>query len=74
MGAAAEEWPSDQGVFTKTERWWRGRPVYVNTEGQLLHHGGTWDIGSKLGKAGLKLHLNALAPIVGVICVTIICW
>ena len=51
-GAAAEKWPSYLGVFTRTERWWRGRPVFVNTQGQLLHHGGGdygWVIGRKLG-------------------------
>ena len=26
-GAAAEEWPECLGVFTRTERWWAGRPV-----------------------------------------------
>ena len=27
------------GVYTRTERWWNGRPVYVNTEGNLLFQG-----------------------------------
>ena len=48
-GPAAKKWPSYQGVFTRTERWWHGRPVYNNTEGRLLYHGGTWDIGVNLG-------------------------
>jgi len=55
-GAAAVKWPSYQGVFTKTQRWWFGRPVYVNTEGRLLHHApgdNGWVIGDKLGKRAL---------------------
>jgi len=55
-GAAAEEWPSYLGVFTRTQRWWRGRPVYTNTRGKLLHHGGGdagWMIGGTLGRRGL---------------------
>ena len=57
MGAAAEKWPEYLGVFTKTQRWWNGRPVYVNTEGELLHHDANeagWQIGDKLGYSVLK--------------------
>ena len=56
-GAAAEKWPSYLGVFTRSERWWRGRPVHTNTEGRLLHHGPTdygWIIGPTLGMYGLR--------------------
>ena len=56
-GAAAEKWPSYTGVFTRTERWWRGRPVYVNKEGRLLYHSATdegWVIGHSLGKIVLR--------------------
>ena len=52
-GAAGEKGPQCLGGFTRTHRWWRGRPVYVNTKGQLLYHGRVddgWKIGSKLGK------------------------
>ena len=51
-GAANEKRPSYQGVFTRTDRWWLGRPVYDNTQGRLLYHGAAadgWVIGSKLG-------------------------
>ena len=51
-GAAAEKWPSMFGVFTRTERWWLGRPVYINSRGRLLHHGALtdgWMIGGELG-------------------------
>ena len=56
-GAAAELWPCDLGVFTKTERWWDGRPVYANTGGRLLHHGAGdagWQIANKLGTNVLR--------------------
>ena len=62
-GAAAEKWPSYLGVFTRTERWWQGRPVYTNTGGRLLHYGayGTdyWVIGDTIGYnalAGSRAH------------------
>ena len=54
-GAAAERFPSYLGVFTRTERWWEGRPVY--TQGRLLHHGPNnhgWVIGDALGKIALS--------------------
>ena len=56
-GAAAEVCPKCLGVFTKTQRWWLGRPVYVNTGGWLLHHGPEdygWLIGDKLLYGGLR--------------------
>ena len=56
-GAAAVKWPSYLGVFTRTQRWWNGMPVYVNTEGRLLHHGNNdsgWMIGDKLGYKALR--------------------
>ena len=56
-GATAETQSSRLGVFTRTQRWWAGRPVYVNTEGELLYHGGFddgWQIGPKFGWSGLR--------------------
>merc|ERR1712227_59065 len=44
-GAAAKKWPESLGVFTRTDRWWRGRPVYTNTEGRLLHQGNVDNLG-----------------------------
>ena len=55
--AQAEEYTSFLGVFTRTDRWWRGKPVYVNKNGQLLYHGVNddgWGIGPKFGNSGLK--------------------
>ena len=56
-GAAAKKWPSYQGLFTRTVRWWAGRPVYTNTEGRFLYHAAGdwgWTIGDTLGKAALR--------------------
>ena len=56
-GAAAEKWPKYLGVFTRTQRWWNGRPVYTNTQGELLHHGNVdagWTIGDTLGWRALS--------------------
>ena len=52
-GAAAEY----QGVFSRTERWWYGRPVYVNTVGMFLYHSARdwgWVIGGPLGYNKLR--------------------
>lgn len=57
IGAAAEKWPDHLGVFTRTQRWWWGRPVYTNTQGRLLYHGAVdigWVIGDKLGRSVLR--------------------
>ena len=56
-GAAAERWPEFLGVFTRTQRWWLGRPVYVNTQGRLLHHGHQdkgWVIGASISSIALR--------------------
>ena len=55
-GAAAEEWPNYLGVFTRTQRWWKGRPVYARLEALLYHGGGDdgWVIAPILGYAALK--------------------
>ena len=55
-GAAAEMWGDFLGVFTRSDRWWLGRPVYINTEGRFLFHGPRddgWSIGEKIRKRGL---------------------
>ena len=49
-------WHSCLGVFNRTERWWDGRPVYINTWGMFLYHGPRdfgWVIG-ELGKYVLR--------------------
>ena len=65
-GPAARKWPTYQGPFTKTQRWWWGRPVYVNTKGRLLYHGGIgegWTIGSKLERRSLRGSLARNSPV-----------
>ena len=61
-GAAAEEQPASLGVFNKTEGWWMGRPVYVNTEGQLLYHETSWMIGPELGWYTLRGQWSHQSP------------
>ena len=56
-GAAAEKWPSYLGIFTRTQRWWNGRSVYINAEGRLLYFSDVdddWAIGDKLGWRALR--------------------
>ena len=52
LGDVARRWPSALGVFTRTQRWWNGRPVFENSKGWFLHHGAGvgWMIGSRIGK------------------------
>ena len=55
-GGAAAKW-SSLGLFTRTERWWNGRPVFVNTHGRFLHHGfgsDGWMIGKKFRYGTLR--------------------
>ena len=55
-GAAAEEWQNYLGVFTRTQRWWEGRPVYTRLDA-LLYHGAEddgWVIAPIFGYAALK--------------------
>ena len=64
-GAAAENYPSYQGVYTRTERWWYGRPVYVNTEGVFLYHGpkdNGWTMSDTLGIRVLWGSLARISP------------
>ena len=52
-GPTLWRWSSHMGVYTRTERWFNGRPVYVNTEGNLLYQGfrDGWLFGDELGWA-----------------------
>ena len=51
-GDAARRLPAALGMFTMTQRWWNGRPVFENNKGWFLHHGQSvgWMIGSKIGR------------------------
>ena len=62
---AAFERPKYLGVFTRSERWWLGRPVYTNTQGMFLHHGPGdfgWVIGFELGERVLRGSQNHHSP------------
>ena len=55
-GAAADKYPSCLGVFSRSERWWNGRPVYTNIRGRFLYHHGVgygWVIGYKFDRRAL---------------------
>jgi len=63
--AAAREWPECLGEFTRTQRWWAGRPVFGNGEGMLLHHGPGdygWMIGRPLNRAALRGSQSHMSP------------
>ena len=52
------------GVFNMTERWWAGRPVYVNTKGVFLYHGiESWMIADELGYYVLRGSISYLSPV-----------
>ena len=62
-GAAANA-RSFLGVFTRTQRWWNGRPVYSNTQGRVLHHGDLgWDIGPAIGYSLIRGSRSHHSPV-----------
>ena len=62
-GAAAEKFPSYLGVYNKTERWWEGMPVYINTQGGLLYHNFNWMIGPELGSYVMQGSWSHQSPV-----------
>jgi len=63
-GAAADKWPECGGLFTKTDKYFYGKPVFVNTQSEYLHCSGvgTWSVGSKIGEAGIRSTSAGLCP------------
>ena len=63
-GPAAEKHPVKLGEFSRTEMWWNGKPVFRNSQGQLLHQTPDkgWDVGVKLSKAGLQSSMAHHCP------------
>ncbi len=64
-GPAAEKQPHCWGKFSRTEMWWNGRPVFRNSQGQLMHqspHEG-WYVGPALGgyELGTAILLGSMA-------------
>ena len=55
-GPAAEKQSDKMGEFSRTERWFNGKPVFRNSQGRLLHQSPTqgWHVGRELGEAGLR--------------------
>ena len=62
-GPAAEVQSPKLGEFSRTEMWWNGRPVFRNSQGQLLKQSGKeWDVGPNLGRAGLRGSMTHHCP------------
>ena len=63
-GAAARECPKSFGQFTKLDRWFNGRPLFVNNKGQYLHvsNGGYWFVSSELNEPGICSKGAPLCP------------
>ena len=62
-GPAAEVQSPKLGEFSRTEMWWNGRPVFRNSQGQLLKQSGKeWDVGPNLGRAGLRGSMTHPCP------------
>ena len=58
-GAAAERYPSLNGEYVMTDRWYCGRPVYQNDFGQLLYQQDDttntgWAIGPNIGDPNIR--------------------
>ena len=66
-GDLGEEFESSEfqylSVFNKTERWWSGRPIYVNDQGDFLYHESRWTIGTELGYYSLQGTKSYQSPV-----------
>ena len=63
-GDAAGEWPECGGVFTRTNKYYCGKSVFVNNNGCYLHcsGAGTWSVGEKIGETGICSTSAGLCP------------
>ena len=52
------------GVYTRTEKWYNGRPVYIK-DNQYLHVGndGNWSVGDQIGSYYIKSTGAPLSPV-----------
>ena len=62
--AAADKFPEKIGVFTRTNKYYIGKSVFVNNSGWYLHSSGdgAWSVGPKIGEAGICSTLTGLWP------------
>ena len=51
-GDAADKWPECDGMFARTDKYYNGKSVFANNNGQYLHSSGngTLDVGEKIGR------------------------
>lgn len=63
-GAAADKWPKCGGLFTKTDKYFNGKPVFVNNQSLYLHSSGvgTWSVGLKIGRFYIRSTSAGLCP------------
>merc|ERR1712126_34679 len=62
-GDAADRLPECGGLFTKTNKYFCGKPVFVNTQSQYLHcAGASWSVGPKIGMGGIYSTYAGLCP------------
>ena len=59
-GEIATKHDNKLGTFTPTNRWYYGRPVYINTSGKFLYSQGvyfvpSWVVGDKIGDRGVRI-------------------
>ena len=65
FGAAAEKWRGCcDGLFSFTNSWVFGRPVYYNVDGNMLYlyYGGIWMVGPEFGKNWMTSTFGPLLP------------
>ena len=56
--------PDSLGTFTRTDKWFNGKPVFINDKGWYLHsgNGGGWNVGEKIGKYFIHSKTAPLCP------------
>ena len=63
-GDAADRWPEGGGVFTRNNKYYNGKSVFVNNNEWYLHCSGdgTWLVGPKIGQSGIRSTSAGLCP------------
>ena len=64
-GEVTNKQPKSLGTFSKTEKWFNGKPVWINSEsGYYLNsdNDSRWSVGSKIGNYGIKSSSTPINP------------
>ena len=63
-GPAAEKYRDSMGLFTVTNQWRNGRPLYRTSNGHLLYvcDGGQWCLGDQVGHYGIRSRDKPVFP------------